>query len=266
MTKILKFSTLLSIMFLALAISYGQELPGEIKTVGKIYGQVINKNTGKPVEYASVALYNIMDSSVVFGTMTNANGDFIIKEIPLGIYNLEISFVGFKKTRINRIVMRPKQNEIFFGKIELEPTAFNLGEVTISAEKSQFEYKSDKKVINIEQDIAAKGGTVVDALENMPSVKTDLEGNLTLRGSSNYTVLIDGRPSSLKGSDALQQIPANMVKSVEIITNPSAKYDPEGEVGIINVITKKSFSEGLTGILNGSYGSLNRYSSEAVLN
>ncbi len=262
-----KLNILILLNFLCFPVfkTYSQNFPDEIKIIGKIYGQVVNKNNGNPVEFASVALYSLADTNTVFGTITNVNGDYAIKEIPLGIYNLEISFIGFKKTRINNVFIRPKENEIFFGKVELEPVFFNLDEVSITAEKSQFEYKVDKKVINIDQDIIVKGGSVVEALENMPSIKTDMEGNLTLRGSSNYKVLINGRPSVLQGSDALQQIPANTVKSVEIITNPSAKFNPEGEVGIINVITKKSLSEGFSGILNGSLGSLGKYGSEAIL-
>ena len=114
----------------------------------------------------------------------------------------------------------------------------------------------DKKVINVEQDINAAGGTAVDVLENTPSVQVDIEGNVTLRGSSSFTVFIDGRPSALSGSDALQQIPASALQNIEIITNPSAKYDPDGMAGIINLVTKKNALTGFDGIVNVS-GSTN---------
>lgn len=252
--------------FSCIPILFSQDIPSEIKTTGTIYGRVLNNENNQPVEYASVALFGIMDNSASLGTITGLNGVFKIEDVPIGAYDLEISFLGFKKTKVNQILVTPKKDEIFLGDVSLEPDLQKLEEVTVTGRRSEIIYKSDKKVITIENDLAAKGGSIVEALEEMPSVKTDMEGNLTLRGSSNYTVLIDGKPSAIKGSEALQQIPANKVEAVEIITNPSAKYDPEGEVGIINVITKKVFSDGITGVINGSYGSHDRYSADLLLN
>lgn len=243
-----------------------QDIPENINLEGIIYGQVIDGDSGVPIEYATIALYNMLNDEVAQGTITDKNGNFKLENISLGVYSLEITFVGYKKTRINRILIRPNKYEIFLGTIELEASVEQIEEVTITGEKQEVLYKIDRKIINISQDVAARGGSVVDALEGMPSVKTDMEGNLTLRGSSNYTVLIDGKPTPFSGSDALQQIPANAVENVEIITNPSAKYDPEGEVGIINVIMKKDFSDGVTGMVNTSYGSMQRYSADALVN
>jgi outer membrane cobalamin receptor len=112
-----------------------------------------------------------------------------------------------------------------------------LNEVVVSAEKARVEYKIDKRVINVDKDINAKGGTAANVLENTPSVQVDPQGNATLRGSSDFIVLIDGKPSVIKGSEALKQLPASAIKQIEVITNPSAKYDSEGQAGIINVIT-----------------------------
>jgi outer membrane receptor protein involved in Fe transport len=235
---------------------------------GAIYGVVVDMESEQPMPYAAIALYDSRTNKIVNGTITNEKGQFSFKELTLGAYNLEISFVGYKKTIINRILILPKQPEIFFGDISLEPSVQSLAEVVVYGQKKEVLFKADRKVINIEANLSAQGGSLVEALENQPSIKTDINGSMTLRGSPNFTVLINGKPTTLKGSDALQQIPANTVESVEIITNPSANYDSEGEVGIINVITKKDFSEGFSGTLNGSGGFtanfLGRYSSDAT--
>ncbi|UZR97369.1 TonB-dependent receptor domain-containing protein [Chondrinema litorale] len=243
-----------------------QDLPN-LDIEGAIYGEIRDKESNQPMEYATVALYSLMKNEAVKGTLTDAKGQFALKDLSLGIYNLEISFIGYKKTRINQILILPKKPEIYFGEIQLEPDTEQLEEVVITEQREDVVFKADRKVINISNIITAQGGTLVEALENQPSVKTDMNGNMTLRGSSNFTVLVNGKPTALRGSDALQQIPANTVESVEIITNPSAKFDSEGEVGIINVITKKDFSEGFSGVVNASGGFtanwLTRYSSDA---
>ena len=128
------------------------------------------------------------------------------------------------------------------------------------------EYQIDKKVVNVSQDIMAQGGSAVTALENTPSVQVDIDGNVSLRGSSSFTVLIDGRPSILQGSDALLQIPASNIETIEIITNPSAKYDPDGVAGIINVVLKEKIDKGLSGVVNGSVGRFNTNSFDFLLN
>jgi outer membrane receptor for ferrienterochelin and colicin len=138
--------------------------------------------------------------------------------------------------------------------------------VDVIADKAQVEFKLDKKIVNVSQVISAIGGTAVDVLENTPSVQVDIEGNVSVRGSSNFTVLIDGRPSVLSGSDALRQIPSSALESIEIITNPSAKYEPDGMAGIINLITKKNSLNGFSGIVNGSVGTGDKYRGDITLN
>jgi outer membrane receptor protein involved in Fe transport len=136
----------------------------------------------------------------------------------------------------------------------------------VVADKAAVEYKLDKKVVNVSQVISAAGGSAANVLENTPSVQVDIEGNVTLRGSGNFTVLIDGRPSVLSGSDALRQIPASSLENIEIITNPSAKYEPDGSAGIINLVMKKNSMNGLSGIINGTIGTGDKYRGDFLLN
>lgn len=221
-----------------------------------IKGKVVEKDSKAPMEYANISIYNSTDSVLVTGGITNPEGEFTIEKLNNGTYYVEANFIGFNKTRINNIKVSSDKKSIDLGTIPLEASHQELGSVEVVAERPRLEYKVDKKVINVDQDINAAGGTAVDVLENTPSVQVDIEGNVTLRGSSSFTVFIDGRPSALSGSDALQQIPASALENIEIITNPSAKYDPDGMAGIINLVTKKNALTGFDGILNVS-GSTN---------
>ena len=182
------------------------------------------------------------------------------------MYYLDASFVGYKKTRLTKILITPQKKDVDIGTLTIEPASTSLDAVEVVANRPQIEYKIDKKVVTVDQNIVAAGGTAVDALENTPSVQVDIEGNVELRGSSNFTVLIDGRPSVLKGSEALQQLPASTIQSIEIITNPSAKYDPEGSAGIINVIMKKQKQSGISGVANASVSSNLSYSGDILIN
>ncbi|WP_163716793.1 TonB-dependent receptor domain-containing protein [Mangrovibacterium lignilyticum] len=221
-----------------------------------IKGKVIEKESKTPMEYANISIYNSSDSSLVTGGITNPEGAFLLERIKNGTYYVEANFIGFNKTRINNVKVTNDSKTIDLGVISLEASHHEIGGVEVVAERTRLEYKVDKKVINVDQDINAAGGTAVDVLENTPSVQVDIEGNVTLRGSSSFTVFIDGRPSALSGSDALQQIPASALENIEIITNPSAKYDPDGMAGIINLVTKKNALTGFDGIFNVS-GSTN---------
>ena len=134
------------------------------------------------------------------------------------------------------------------------------------AQSQRVEYKIDKKVVNVARISPAAGGTLVNVLENTPSVQVDVEGNVSLRGSGNFQLLIDGKPSVIQGSEGLQQIPASAVQSLEIITSPSAKYDPDGAAGIINVIMKKQKNTGIGGVVNASIGTREKYTADFLLN
>lgn len=233
---------------------------------GTIKGVIVDNATGQAMEYANIAIYNKEDSTLVTGGITGNNGEFEIKGMPLGEYYLEAHFIGFEKSKVNEIVLDRESPAFNSGSIKLSPSAIEIGSVDVVADKTAVEYKLDKKVVNVSQVISAAGGSAANVLENTPSVQVDIEGNVTLRGSGSFTVLIDGRPSVLSGSDALRQIPASALENIEIITNPSAKYEPDGSAGIINLIMKKNSMNGLSGIINGTIGTGDKYRGDFLLN
>lgn len=233
---------------------------------GSISGKVLDNTNKQPMEYVNVAVMNLNDSSLVTGTITNPEGFFKIDKLPMGVYFLRITFLGFEKYQSPEIEITPKVSVHDLGNISLTASTSNLGEVSVVAEKSKVEYQIDKRVINVDQTIVSKGGSAVNVLENTPSIQVDPQGNVTLRGSSDFIVLIDGKPTALKGSDALKQINAASIKQVEVITNPSAKYDSEGQAGIINIIRKKDQLQGLSGSINTSIGTTDKYTANALLN
>ena len=218
---------------------------GNMAKDGLLKGVIKDAATDKGVEYASVGLYHSKDSSLVSGTITGPDGSFALSNLPYGKYYAEITFVGFRKMRVNEIGITPKAKTANLGEIKLQLSNTDIQSVEVVGNRPRMEYKIDKKVINVAQDITSTGGTAATVLENTPSIQTDVEGNISLRGSSNFTVLIDGRPSVLDGNDALQQIPSSSIQRIEIITNPSAKYQPDGTAGIINVIMKKEKQKGI---------------------
>jgi len=233
---------------------------------GKIFGKVIDETNKHGIAYASIALHRSTDSALVDGTISDQSGYFQLENLAYGKYYLMITFIGFEKKNQSGLVLGPQQKELYLGNIALQESSLTVDEVEVTAEKRNIEYKVDKKIINVSQDLVAAGGTAVNVLENTPSVQVDVDGNLTLRGSASYTVLIDGKPSVLSGNDALKQISASSIDKIEIITNPSAKYDPEGLGGIINIILKKNLSEGFNGILNIGGGMFRNYSSDGTFN
>jgi outer membrane receptor protein involved in Fe transport len=214
----------------------------------KITGSVIDSTLATGVEFASIALFSVATNSPVDGTSADETGKFVISKVAPGNYKVLISFIGFKDKTINNLQV-VKGQDIDLGKIKLTASIKTLDEVTITGEKSMIEEKVDRLVYNAEKDITAKGGDAADILRKVPMLSVDLDGNLSLRGSSNIRVLINNKPSTIIASnvaDALKQIPADMIKSVEVITSPSAKYDAEGSGGIVNIITKKNNLQGLT--------------------
>jgi outer membrane receptor protein involved in Fe transport len=260
---------LLTLIMLIQLSAWAQPAPAENETMarsGRIKGTIIDSETSQPMEYANIAIFNKRDSSLVTGGITNQNGQFDIGGLGYGEYYAEAIFIGYEKTSMPAIRILPTSQVIDLGRVTLSGSTMQLEAVNIVAERQRIEYRIDKKVINVSQDINAAGGTAVDVLENTPSVEVDIDGNVLLRGSSSFTVLIDGRPSVLSGSDALRQLPASAIENIEIITNPSAKYDPDGMAGIINVVMKKNILSGFNGIINAMIGTRDKYRSDMTLN
>ncbi len=240
--------------------------PANMTLDAKVTGIVIDAATSQPVEYASVAIYKSKDSTLVAGVVSNIKGQFVIADLPYGKFYAIISFIGYKKLKVDNFMLQPNNKISNLGTIKLETYSTDLTEVEIVGNRNTIEYRIDKKVVDISQNLNAASGTLAEALQNTPSLQTDIEGNVSLRGSTNYTVLIDGKPSVIQGSEALQQIPASIVQNVEVITNPSAKYDAEGSAGIINIIMKKQKIRGFNGVANIMAGTGNKYRGDINVN
>jgi outer membrane receptor protein involved in Fe transport len=242
--------------------------PGNANTTkdGKIKGKIVDGETKEVMEYANVAVYNKQDSKLVTGGITNASGNFEINGLAPGQYYVQANFIGFAITKVDDVKITPNSSTVDLGTIDLSVDRTRVAEVNVIAEQNRVEYKIDKKVINVTNDINAAGGSAVTVLENTPSVEVDIDGNVSLRGSASFTVLIDGRPSVLSGSDALKQIPSSAIQNIEIITNPSVKYDPDGMAGIINVVMKKNVMAGINGIVNVNIGTGEKYGTDVLVN
>jgi len=240
----------ISLLLLTLSFfTYAQERPQSKKV--KITGKIIEKATNLPLGYATVTLTNSQRPEIVTGGMTDEQGNFSV-EANAGTYDVKFEFISFKIIDLKQQSLTEDKN---FGTVSLEAEAEMLEAVEIRAERSTVEIKLDKKVYNVGSDMIVKGGTVSDVLDNVPSVSVDVEGNVSLRGNENVRILIDGRPSGgVNIADVLKLLPADSVDKVEVITNPSARYDAEGGGGIINIVLKKGKNQGITGTVTLSTG------------
>ena len=229
--------------------------PVDVAT-GKITGIVQDSTNNQGVEFATVALVDPATQKPLNGEVCDDQGKFTLSKIPAGNYLLTVSFIGYA-TKTMKVQITDKKNEVNLGNIMLSPATKLLKSVDIVGQKVLIEEKVDRTVYNAENDATAKGGDATDVLRRVPMLSVDMDGNVSLRGSQNIKVLINNKPSTITASsiaDALKQIPADQIKTVEVITSPSAKYDAEGSAGIINIITKKNTLEGLTMNINSSAG------------
>jgi outer membrane receptor protein involved in Fe transport len=226
---------------------------------GSIKGKVFDQATKQPIEFSNIVLFSEKDSSQVTGTVSDKNGTFILNNLVSGKYYLYVQFMGYKREVFSPIVISKGKLQHDLGNIFLKPTEITLQGVVVEGQRSPITYELDKKVIDVSKMSTAMSGTAAEVLENIPSVSVDIDGNVSLRGSSNFQVMVDGKPSVMDPQDALQQIPASSIKNIEIITNPSAKFDASGTAGIINIILKKNSNLGLSGIINIMGGLSDKY-------
>ncbi|MEY2692559.1 MAG: hypothetical protein RIT03_949 [Bacteroidota bacterium] len=218
----------------------------------KLKGTIVEKVSKQPLEYATVSLLNPVSAKIEGGGITNNKGEFEVA-INAGTYDIKIEFISFKTSVLKKQNLTENKN---IGQLLLEEDFTQLNQVEVRAEKSTVEIKLDKKVYNVGQDLLVKGGTVSDVLDNIPSVTVDVEGNVSLRGNENVRILVDGKPTNaINVTEALKLIPADAIDKVEVITNPSARYDAEGGAGILNIILKKGKNQGLNGTVIASVGS-----------
>ena len=234
---------------------------------GKVTGRLLGAKKS-PVAYATVTLLRA-DSSVVNGDLTKDDGSFSIANTGTGKFILRINAIGYKDRSINDVEVSQAALTKNMGNITLSQTAQALKEVEVTGEKAVMEMQVDKKVFNVDKNITTAGGSATDVLQNVPSISVDGDGNLSLRGKSDVTVLIDGKPATLLGSDvasALQSLSASSIESVEVITNPSAKYDAQGMTGIVNIITKKDKRFGINGNVTLGAGTRDKYNAGIGLN
>lgn len=242
-------------------LSFAQQAPVTKKV--KVSGKVIDKVTNQPLEYATVTFQNPQKPSDIAGGITDAKGEFSF-EINSGVYDIKVEFISFKPIEIKQ---RNIQDNLNLGTFSLVEDATLLEAVEVRQEVSTVNIKLDKKVYNVGQDMIVKGGTVSDVLDNVPSVTVDSDGTVSLRGNDNVRILIDGKPSNaINISEALRQIPADAIDKVEVVTNPSARYDSEGGGGLLNIILKKGKNQGLNGTVILSAGDPESYGASGNVN
>ncbi len=236
--------------------SGGGQRGGPPAIKGSIRGQVIDEESGVAVEYATIVLRSPDGEKQITGTVTEGDGSFRLSDIPAGKYQLALSFIGYQE-RVVDIETTPKRPDLDLEQVRLQTDAVLLEGVEVTARAALIENRIDKLVYNAEKDATNQGGDASDVLRKVPLLSVDLEGNVSLRGSNNLRILVNGRPSTIFASnvaDALKSIPGDQIKSVEVITTPGARYDAEGSGGIINIITKKQEAEGFTSSVNTSLG------------
>ncbi len=255
MKKIILFATTLMFFLTSKAQFPMMGGSGASKITGRISATVIDSLTQQPVEYATVSVVNAKTNKAVNGGLTDSKGKVAIQNIPTGDYKLIVGFIGYT-TKTLQVTTTPQKPDNNLGNVVLSGSSSTLAEVTIEGKKSIIENKIDRMVYNAEADATNAGGDATDVMRKVPMLSVDINGNVQLRGAS-VRVLINGKPSGTMANsvaDALKMIPADQIKSVEVITNPSAKYEAEGSGGIINIITKKSNAEGVSGSVNATAG------------
>ena len=238
-------------------------------STASVEGTVIDLASRRPIEFATISLISLGDSSQSFQTVSDKKGRFRIEGADTGYYILRSSFIGYTIQNSPAFHIKNMGENYQFGNIELVSATGTLEGITVTARRQSLVTGIDRKVYNVDQDIMSRSGSASDILKNIPSVEVDIEGEVLLRGSGDVMILINGKPSPLMGrsrADILQQLPANTIERIEVITNPSARYRPDGVSGIINIVLKKNTKNGFNATLNANAGNRDRYNTGINLN
>lgn len=251
-------------LLLITVTAFGQQEKVTKQAPITVSGIVLDADTNEPLEYATLILQSVKDPSKVTGGITNEQGKFNVSA-PSGLYNISVEYISYKTYSLKNQTLT---TSIDLGTVKLRVDVAQLEAVELIAERTTVELRLDKKVYNVGQDMTVKGGSVTDVLDNVPSVSVDVEGNISLRGNESVRILINGKPSALSGlsPEALQQLPADAIEKVEVITNPSARYDAEGTAGILNIVLKQSKTAGINGSLSTFVGVPENYGGALSLN
>jgi len=234
-----------------------------------ISGTVVDDETDEPIESATVAVWRSADSSLATGAITGSTGEFEIDGLQPASYYVKVSFVGYETVTLEDIDLETGERTADLGAVRLRPDMALLDEVVVEEERSFMEVGIDKTVYNTRDQLASVGGSATDVLENIPSVEVDIDGNISLRGSQNVAIHINGKPTSMSGdalASFLQGLPSNMIERVEVIPNPSARYDPEGMSGILNIVLRKDQDRGLGGSLTAGGSTQSEYNASGLMN
>ena len=238
---------------------------GQNQSKGKLTGQVVEANSNNPIPFSSVRIQTANPVKLITGAIANEKGEFTI-EVNQGIYDIIIESVGFEATTMKGVQISKTTP---LGTISAKASSQTLSEVTVKGQKASMELNLDKRIFNVGTDAANKGATAAEILGNLPSIQVSGEGGVSLRGSENVRILIDGKPSTLvgiNGSSGLQSLQGNLIDKVEIITNPSARYEAEGMAGIINIVLKKNQNQGFNGAIETNLGYPENFGGTAIIN
>ncbi|HUH74284.1 MAG TPA: TonB-dependent receptor [Chitinophagales bacterium] len=245
----MRLYTFIILIFLGTQLTFAQA------PTGNIYGSVVDIDDKAPLEYGTILLRNNKTQSTT-GGLTDEKGRFNISNIPLGTYFLEISYIGYNSYIQKEFKIQPSTLSRNLGEIKLSQNASQLDVVEVIGEKSMFQLGGEKKIFNVDKNAISAGGNAMDAMKQIPTLDVTMDGNITLRGSENIIIYINGKPSGMTADSKqaiLESLPANSIESIELITNPSSKYDADGTAGIINIVLKKNFNRGLNGVANIGY-------------
>ena len=261
--------TLLTILFTISSISFAQRGnwqgggkgrqmdPSKAPKIGQVYGTIVDSVTSEPIPYASISIINSRSNTILTGGISDTRGIFHIKEIALGRHKVIVEYIGYEKKELGPYTFLPfgknNQTEYNLEKIPLNQTSLQMAGVEVEGERPLFVQTAEKRIFNVERNSLSTGGSAIDALRQVPGVEVDPDDNISLRGNTKVNLMIDGKPSSIAGGDIkslLQSVPASNIADIEVMTNPGAKYDPEGMAGIINIVLKENRFAGLNGSFN----------------